>query len=203
MPLGELPPYLIKAFVARTEDRRFYEHHGIDPRGIARAMWANIRAGGFVEGGSTITQQLVKNLYLVNDRTLWRKAQEALIALWLENHLSKDEILTLYVNRIYLGGGTYGVDAASQYYFGKSARDISLAEAAVLAGLPKSPTRFAPTNDLALARKRAGQVLDRLVNSGVLTPQEVADARAHPATLSARATGQGPQYFVDSTPPAR
>lgn len=196
VPLGELPPYLIKAFVA-TEDRRFYEHHGIDPRGIARAMWANIRAGGFVEGGSTITQQLVKNLYLVNDRTLWRKAQEALIALWLENHLSKDEILTLYVNRIYLGGGTYGVDAASQYYFGKSARDISLAEAAVLAGLPKSPTRFAPTNDLALARKRAGQVLDRLVDSGVLTPQEVADARAHPATLSARATGQGPQYFVD------
>lgn len=196
VPLGELPPYLIKSFVA-TEDRRFYTHNGIDMRGIARAMWANIRAGRVVEGGSTITQQVVKNLYLANDRTFWRKSQEALIALWLENNLSKDEILTLYLNRIYLGGGTYGVEAASQYYFGKSARDITLAEAAVLAGLPKSPTRFAPTNDLALAQQRAAQVLDRLVDSGSLTAQEVADARAHPATISPRASGDGPQYFAD------
>src|SRR5690606_31366520 len=168
VPLGELPPYLVKAFLA-TEDRRFYEHNGLDPRGLARAMWANIRAGRLVEGGSTITQQLAKNLYLDSDRTLWRKAQEALIAFWLEANYSKEEILTAYLNRVYMGAGNYGIDAAAHYYFGKSARDVSLSEAAVLAGLPKAPSRFAPTNDLALALKRANTVLDRMVSNGDLT----------------------------------
>ncbi len=196
VPLAELPPYLVKAFVA-TEDRRFYSHWGIDLRGIARAAWVNLRSGGLVEGGSTITQQLAKNLYLDSDRTLWRKAQEALIAVWLESHMTKDEILTLYLNRVYMGAGNYGVDAAAHYYFGKSARDVSLAEAAVLAGLPKAPSRFAPTNDLALAQARANQVLDRLVDNGDLTPAEVADARAHPAQVAERDKRDGPQYFVD------
>ena len=196
VPLAELPPYLIRAFLA-TEDRRFYSHWGIDLRGIARAAWVNLRSGGFVEGGSTITQQLAKNLYLDSDRTLWRKAQEALIAVWLEGHMTKDEILSLYLNRVYMGAGNYGVDAAAHYYFGKSARDVSLAEAAVLAGLPKAPSRFAPTNDLALAQARANQVLDRMVDNGDLTAQEVAGARVHPAQVAERDTRDGPQYFVD------
>jgi penicillin-binding protein 1A len=196
VPLAELPPYLVKAFVA-TEDRRFYSHFGIDLRGIARAAWVNLRSGALVEGGSTITQQLAKNLYLDSDRTLWRKSQEALIALWLESNYTKDEILTLYLNRVYMGAGNYGIDAAAHYYFGKSARDVSLAEAAVLAGLPKAPSRFAPTNDLALAQARASQVLDRMVDNGDLTPEEVADARAHPALVANRDTRDGPQYFVD------
>ncbi len=196
VPLGELPPYLVKAFIA-TEDRRFHSHFGIDMWGLARAAWANLRAGHIVEGGSTITQQLAKNLYLDNDRTLWRKAQEALIALWLEQNYTKNEILSTYLNRVYLGAGNYGIDAAAHYYFGKSARDVSLAEAAVLAGLPKAPSRFAPTNDLALARARANVVLDRMVSNGDLTEAEVAGARQHPAAVAARARRDGPQYFVD------
>lgn len=196
VPLTELPPYLIKAFVA-TEDRRFYSHLGLDLRGIARAAFVNARSGAFVEGGSTITQQLAKNLYLDSDRTLWRKAQEALIALWLESNYTKEEILGLYLNRVYMGAGNYGVDAAAHYYFGRSARDVSLAEAAVLAGLPKAPSRFAPTNDLALAQARANVVLDRLVANGDLTAEEVAGARAHPAVVAERDKRDGPQYFVD------
>lgn len=196
VPLAELPPYLVKAFVA-TEDRRFYSHWGVDPLGIARAAFVNIRSGALVEGGSTITQQLAKNLYLDSDRTFWRKAQEALIAFWLEANYSKDEILALYLNRVYMGAGNYGIDAAAHYYFGKSARDISLAEAAILAGLPKAPSRFAPTNDLALAQARAAHVLDRLVDNGDLTAEEVADARAHPAHVAERDKRDGPQYFVD------
>lgn len=196
VPLGEMPPYLVKAVLA-TEDRRFYEHNGFDPRGIARAMWSNIKAFSLVEGGSTITQQVAKNLYLDNSRTIWRKAQEALITMWLENNLSKDEILTLYLNRIYMGAGNYGVDAAARYYFGKSVRDVSLPEAAVLAGLPKAPSRFAPTNDLAQARYRANQVLDRLVDAGALTEEEVAGARANPADVLPRTKEAGREYFVD------
>lgn len=196
VPIGELPPYLIKAFVD-TEDQRFYSHHGIDMRGIARATLVNIWAGRFVEGGSTITQQLAKNLYLDSDRTLWRKAQEALIAFWIEANYTKDEILTAYLNRVYMGAGNYGIDAAAHYYFGKSARDVSLPEAAVLAGLPKAPSRFAPTNDLALALKRANTVLDRMVSNGDLTAPQANDARAHPAVVATRERRDGPQYFVD------
>lgn len=196
VPLGEMPPYLVKAVLA-TEDRRFFEHGGFDPRGIARAMWTNVKSLGLVEGGSTITQQVAKNLYLDNSRTIWRKAQEALITLWLENNLSKEEILTLYLNRIYMGAGNYGMDAAARYYFGKSVRDVSLPEAAILAGLPKAPSHFSPTNDLERARARANQVLDRLVASGNLTDEEVAGARAHPADVQARRAGSGREYFVD------
>ena len=196
VPIGELPPYLVKAFIA-TEDRRFYSHFGIDMWGLARAAYANLRAGRIVEGGSTITQQLAKNLYLNNDRTFWRKAQEALIALWLEQNHTKDEILSAYLNRVYLGAGNYGIDAAAHYYFGKSARDVSLAEAAVLAGLPKAPSRFAPTNDLALAQARANIVLDRMVSNDDLTEAEVSGARKHPAVVAARERRDGPQYFVD------
>lgn len=196
VPLGEMPPYLVKAVLA-TEDRRFYEHGGFDPRGIARAMWRNLTSFGLVEGGSTITQQVAKNLYLDNSRTIWRKAQEALITLWLENNLTKDEILTLYLNRIYMGAGNYGMDAAARYYFGKSVRDVSLAEAAVLAGLPKAPSRFSPANDLERARARANQVLDRLVDAGSLTEKEVAGARDHPAEVLTHSAEAGREYFID------
>ena len=132
--LSELPPYLPKAFVA-IEDRRFYEHFGIDPIGIARATIRDVTGGGGMQGGSTLTQQLAKNLFLTQERTLSRKIQEAILALWLERKYSKDQILELYLNRVYFGSGAYGVEAAAQKYFGKSAKMVSLSEAAVLAGL--------------------------------------------------------------------
>ena len=142
--LIDLPPYLPKAFVA-IEDRRFYSHLGIDPVGISRApSCATLTGRGGVEGGSTLTQQLAKNLFLTQERTLSRKIQEAILALWLERRYSKDQILELYLNRVYFGSGAYGVEAASQKYFGKSARFVTLSEAALLAGLMKSPTSLRP-----------------------------------------------------------
>ncbi|MEQ9518785.1 MAG: PBP1A family penicillin-binding protein [Parvibaculum sp.] len=196
VPLDEMPPYLLQAVLA-TEDQRFYDHFGFDLIGIGRATIANFRAGTIVQGGSSITQQLAKNLYLGSERTLWRKAQEALITFWLESEYSKDEILTLYMNRIYLGAGTYGVEAAAQFYFDKSARNVSLAEAALLAGLIKAPTRYAPTNDLLRAQRRGELVLRRLVEAGELTEGQVFAARATPATIVERLSREGSQYFVD------
>ena len=152
--LDEFPDHLIKATLA-TEDRRFYEHFGIDIPGLFRAMATNARAGGVVQGGSSISQQLAKNLFLSNERTIERKVKEAFLALWLEARLPKNEILKLYLDRAYMGGGTFGVDAAAQYYFNKSARDVNLAEAAMLSGLFKAPSRFAPHINLPAARARA------------------------------------------------
>jgi penicillin-binding protein 1A len=196
VPLPEMPDYLVQA-VLSTEDRRFYDHFGFDVYGIGRAIVANLSAGSVVQGGSTITQQLAKNLYLGQQRTFWRKAQEALITFWLEYRYSKQEILTLYLNRIYMGAGSYGVEAASRYYFDKSVREVSLAEAALLAGLIKAPSRYAPTNDLERAQKRAEIVLRRLVDNGMLTDGEVFAARVTPATIIKRAPREGSQYFVD------
>ncbi len=196
VPLDEMPDYLALA-VLSTEDRRFYDHFGFDVYGIGRAIIANISAGGVVQGGSTITQQLAKNLYLGSQRTFWRKAQEALITVWLEYRYSKDEILTLYLNRIYMGAGAYGFEAASQHYFDKSIREVNLAEAALLAGLIKAPSRFAPTNDLSRAQRRAEIVLTTLVENGVFTEGEVFAARVTPATIIKRTPRQGSQYFVD------
>jgi len=194
--LDQLPDHLVQAFLA-TEDRRFRQHPGIDPEGLARAMWENVKARRFVQGGSTITQQLAKNLFLSSSRTLSRKAEEMALALWLERHLSKDEILTIYLNRIYLGAGTYGIDAAAQRYFGKSASEVSLAEAAMLAGLPKAPSRYAPTRDLRLAQARADLVLQNMVAAGYLTQGEAFNARANPAAPIERPNTDGLQYFVD------
>src|SRR5690348_10410785 len=157
IPLEEFPDSLIKAVLA-TEDRRFYEHFGVDITGTFRALLTNARAGGVVQGGSTLTQQLAKNLFLSNERTIDRKIKEAFLALWLEARLTKNEILKLYLDRAYMGGGAFGVDAAAQYYFGKSARDVNLSEAAMLAGLFKAPTRFAPHVYLPAARARANVV---------------------------------------------
>jgi penicillin-binding protein 1A len=181
--LEEISPWLVGAVVA-TEDRRFWEHSGIDPVGLARALVANLRAGGTVEGGSTITQQLAKNLYLTPERTLRRKLEELVLAIWLEARLTKEQILTLYLNRVYLGAGAYGVEAASQRYFGKPAKEVSLQEAALMAGLLRAPSRYAPTGDLALARERAATVLRLMADQGVIDEQTLVAARTRPAKLA-------------------
>jgi penicillin-binding protein 1A len=195
--LRDLPPQFPQAVIA-TEDRRFYQHFGIDLIGFARAIVANLRAGHIVQGGSTITQQLAKNLYLSPERTFVRKLRELMLAIWLEARLSKDEILAAYLNRVYLGDGTFGVEAAARRYFGKSAHDISLPQAAMLAGLLKAPTRYAPTNDLALSRARATQVLQNMVEAGYLSEQQAAVAERSPATPVKSPEGlRRARYFVD------
>ena len=195
--LEDMPEHLVQAVLA-TEDRRFYWHPGIDPIGIARAMVANVRAGGFVQGGSTITQQLAKNLFLSPERTLRRKAQEALLALWLELRYSKDEILTAYLNRVYMGAGTYGVDAASWTYFGVSASDISLEQAAMLAGLLKAPSRYAPSRAPELAEERASLVLAAMVEEGYIAATDVERVRDLPPLPRRRpADIDGGRYFAD------
>jgi len=194
--LADFPDQLIKAVLA-TEDRRFYEHFGIDIAGTMRAVVTNARAGGVVQGGSSITQQLAKNLFLSNERTIERKVKEAFLALWLETRLSKNEIFKLYLDRAYMGGGAFGVDAAAQFYFGKSAREVNLAEAAMLAGLFKAPTKFAPHINLPAARARANVVLDNLVEAGFMTEGQVFGARRNPAVAIDRRDEGAPGYYLD------
>jgi penicillin-binding protein 1A len=196
VPLDQFPDHLIKAVLA-TEDRRFYEHFGIDIGGTLRALVTNARAGGVVQGGSSLSQQLAKNLFLSNERTLDRKIKEAFLALWLESRLTKNEILKLYLDRAYMGGGAFGVDAAAQYYFNKSARDVNLAEGAMLAGLFKAPTKFAPHVNLPAARARANVVLDNLVEAGFMTEGQVFGARRHPATPVDRRDDRAANYYLD------
>src|SRR5438094_2270865 len=196
VPLDEFPDHLVKAVLA-TEDRRFYEHFGIDLPGTLRAVLTNARAGGVVQGGSSITQQLAKNLFLSNERTIERKVKEAFLAMWLEVRLPKNEILKLYLDRAYLGGGTFGVDAAAQYYFNKSARDVNLAEAAMPAGLFKAPSRFAPHINLPAARARANVVLDNLVEAGFMSEGQVFGARRHPTTPVDGCDDHSPNYYLD------
>src|ERR1700719_3424228 len=196
IPLEDFPDNLIKATLA-TEDRRFYDHFGIDIAGTLRAIVTNAKAGGVVQGGSSITQQLAKNLFLNNERTIERKVKEAFLAMWLETRLTKNEILKLYLDRAYLGGGAFGVDAAAQYYFGKSARDVNLAEAAMLAGLFKAPTRFAPHVNPRAARARANVVLDTLVDAGFMTEGQVFGARRNPATSIDRRDDHAAKYYLD------
>jgi len=196
VPLEEIPDHMIKATLA-TEDRRFYEHFGIDVMGTFRAMVENMRANTVVQGGSSLSQQLAKNLFLTNERTIERKIKEAFLAMWLETHLTKNEILKLYLDRAYMGGGTFGVDAASQFYFGKSVRDINLAEAAMLAGLFKAPGRYAPHIDLPAARGRANTVLQNLVEAGFMTEGQIFAARRNPATPVDRSDYAAPDYFLD------
>ncbi|MBD8065351.1 PBP1A family penicillin-binding protein [Devosia sp. PTR5] len=195
--LKDMPDYLIKAALA-TEDRRFYDHFGIDVVGTLRALASNASGDNGTQGGSSLTQQLAKNLFLSPERTLERKIVEAFLAVWLEWHYSKDQILKLYFDRAYMGGGNYGVTAAAEFYFGKRVQDISLAEAAMLAGMFKAPTRYAPHVDLAAARGRANIVLTNLVASGFLTEGQVTAARRHPATPVDRSEDiHSPNYFLD------
>jgi len=194
--LDVLPPYLVEAVLA-TEDRRFYSHWGVDPLGLVRASFRNASAGSVVEGGSTITQQLAKNLFLSPKRTYVRKLEEVVYAVWLEQRFSKDEILELYLNRVYFGGGTYGVEAASRRYFGKSARFVTLPQAALLAGLLKAPSRYSPTRSVKLASARVDEVLENMVQAGYLSPDEARRASQQPLRLSAKGDDTGYPYPVD------
>jgi penicillin-binding protein 1A len=192
--LRDLPPALPAALLA-VEDRRFRSHFGLDPVGIARAAWANWRAGAVVQGGSTLTQQLAKNLFLTPERSTRRKVQEALLALWLERRFSKDELLEIYLNRVYLGAGAYGVDAAARLFFGVPARRLQLWQAAMLAGLPKAPSRLNPRASPDLAVARAAEVLDAMVGAGSLgrdrAMAELSRIRSPPPPA------QGPGWFAD------
>ncbi|MCF2521554.1 transglycosylase domain-containing protein [Bradyrhizobium sp. G127] len=192
--LKDLPPYLPKAFIA-IEDRRFYSHFGIDPTGIMRAAVTNLLHRGVSQGGSTLSQQLAKNLFLTQERTLQRKLQEVELALWLERKYSKNEILELYLNRVYFGSGAYGVEAAAQKYFGKSARNVSLSEAAMLAGLVKSPSRLAPNRNPEGAEKRAQIVLTAMADVNFITGAQAQAAIGHPS-YAVKPVGAGTINYV-------
>jgi penicillin-binding protein 1A len=196
VPLDQIPDVLIKATLA-TEDRRFFEHYGIDVLGTMRALLTNVQANEVVQGGSTLTQQLAKNLFLSSERSLQRKIKELFLAFLLESRYSKRQILKLYFDRAYMGGGTFGVEAASQYYFGKSVRDINMAESAMLAGLFKAPTKYSPLVDLAASRARTNQVLDNLVEAGYYTAGQVHAARMNPARVAENRTSTSPDWFLD------
>lgn len=196
VPVDEIPDHVIKAVLA-TEDRRFFEHFGIDFIGLGRALTENVRANSVVQGGSTLTQQLAKNLFLTNERSLDRKIKEAYLALWLEWNLSKKEILQFYLDRSYLGGGTFGIAAAADFYFDKTVKELTLAEAAMLAGLFKAPGNYAPHINLPAARGRANVVLSNMVDAGFMTEGQVLSARLHPATAVDRGGKDSPDYFLD------
>ncbi len=199
LAIKDLPPYLIQAFLA-IEDRRFYEHGGIDIWGILRAGVSNLAAGHLVQGGSTITQQLAKNLFLGHQRTMRRKIQEVMLSMWLENKLSKDDILAAYLNRIYLGSGAYGVDAAAHIYFNKSARDVTLREAAILASLPKAPSHYSPLNNPEAAEARSRVVIQAMIDAKFLLPNQKTDMVTTTPLPTAKPGGGGDgKYFVDWT----
>ncbi|MFA6140549.1 MAG: transglycosylase domain-containing protein, partial [Hyphomicrobium sp.] len=188
VPLDMLPAHVPAAVVA-TEDRRFYDHPGLDAQGIARAAVANLRAGRFTQGGSTLTQQLAKNLFLTSERTLSRKAEELVLALWLELRLSKSDILELYLNRVYFGAGAHGIEAAAQRYFAKSARELTIAETAIIAGLLKAPSKYAPSASPTMALARGRVVLGKMRETGAITAEQEAAAASEPIRFSALMRG--------------
>lgn len=194
--LEQLPPYLPNAVIA-IEDRRFRSHFGVDPVGLARAVYTNFTSGRLQQGGSTLTQQLAKNLFLEQDRTIKRKIQELVLAFWLEAEYSKDEILEMYLNRVYLGSGAYGVDAAARRYFGKSARLLTIPEAATIAGLLKAPSRYSPARNPDLAEDRAQLVLAAMNEEGYITGDEAKNALAAPAKVVRRYTTASENYAAD------
>ncbi|MCZ4280974.1 PBP1A family penicillin-binding protein [Kiloniella laminariae] len=192
---SEMSRFLPQAIIA-IEDRRFYDHFGIDVLGIVRASLVNLKAGRMAHGGSTITQQLAKNLFLSSERSLKRKVQEALLAIWLEQKFTKDQILTLYMNRVYFGAGTYGVDAAAKIYFGQSARNLGLYESALIAGLLKAPSRYNPTSSASKAERRTELVLDAMVDARFISPEEAAKAKKNRPTLGGNSSDQE-RFFAD------
>ncbi len=194
--LDALPDDVPAAFIA-IEDRRFSHHPGFDPIGMLRAVQANLRAGRIVQGGSTLTQQRAKSLFLTPDQNMRRKVQEIMLAVWLEMKFSKEEILALYLNRVYFGAGAYGIEAASQRYFDKAAKDLTLGEAALLAGLLKAPSRYSPVSESARAAARATVVLDEMEEAGVITPEQRRAAAAEPVRVSRTLATQHAQYFID------
>ena len=196
IPLDEIPSVLVNAVLA-TEDARFYDHFGVDVIGTLRAMVHNAKGGGSKQGGSSITQQVAKNLFLSPERTIRRKVNEAFLSMWIEARLSKQEILKLYLDRSYLGGGNYGVEAASQFYFGKSVRDINLSEATVLAGLFKAPTNYAPHANPDASRARSNVVLYRMLDAGFINQGELLQAKRQPAQIVHQDELASPNWFLD------
>jgi len=195
--LDSLPPYVPAAFVA-IEDRQFYHHFGFNPWGIIRSEYYNLtHHGGPLRGGSTITQQLARNLFLTPAQNMRRKAQELVLAVWLETKFSKKQILALYMNRVYFGAGAYGIEAASQRYFNKPASRLTLGEAALLAGMLKAPSRYSPVSDVSRAERRATIVLDQMVATRLITPEQRAEAFRQPVKISSVLSSQRAQYFVD------
>ena len=189
VPLDLLPSHVIEAVVA-TEDRRFFDHRGVDPIGLVRAMFANLRAGRYVQGGSTLSQQLAKNLFLSSERTMGRKIEELLLAIWLEVRLPKQDILELYLNRVYFGGGAYGIEAAARRYFDKPSRSLRLSEASLLAGLLKAPSKYAPSNSPALARARARVVLKKMLAAGYISQEAEMSAAAQSVKFADPSAGR-------------
>lgn len=196
VPVEEMPDYVIQAVLA-TEDRRFFDHWGIDLYGLIRAISQNMQANGVVQGGSTLTQQLAKNLFLTSERTITRKIKEAYLALWLEANFSKKQILQLYLDRAYMGGNNFGIASATKFYFGKNIRDVSLSESAMLAGLFKAPSKYAPHSHLFAAQTRANVVLSNLVNSEFMTESQVINAHRHPASAIPKIENNQPDYFLN------
>ncbi len=196
LALGDMSPFIPEAVVA-IEDRRFYSHFGVDPLGLARAMVTNVLTGRAVQGGSTLTQQLAKNLFLSPDRTLERKVQEVLLAFWLEHTFSKDQILTMYLNRVYFGSNAYGVEAASRRYFNKSAREVNLGEAAILAGLLKAPSRLSPARDPQAAEARAQVVLSTMRDVGFISEADITTAMSQSPTQAKSYWSGAGQYVAD------
>ncbi|MBD9445438.1 transglycosylase domain-containing protein [Rhizobium sp. RHZ01] len=196
LALEDMSPYIPEAIVA-IEDRRFYSHFGVDPLGLARALVTNLTTGHMVQGGSTLTQQLAKNLFLSPDRTLERKVQEVLLALWLEQKYTKDQILAMYLNRVFFGSNAYGVEAASRRYFNKSAGDVNLGEAALLAGLVKAPSRLSPARDPEAANARAQVVLQTMREQGYITDDEVKTAMSQTPAKAKRYWSGAGHYVAD------
>ena len=194
--ISELPRYVPLAVVA-IEDRRFYSHFGIDPIGLVRAFYTNYKAGRVVQGGSTLTQQLAKNLFLKPERTYERKFQEAVLALWLENKYSKDEILQLYLNRVYFGAGAYGIEKAAQRFFGKSARDLSLSEAAIMAAVLKAPSSYNPVRHPKRAAQRANEVIKVMIETGLITEEEARQASGKATQVKSSDYKPATQYVAD------
>lgn len=194
--LNELPSYVPDAIIS-TEDRRFYAHFGFDIVAFTRAMLTNIFMGRYAQGGSTITQQVAKNLFLTSQKNIKRKTQELLLAFWLEHKFSKEQILTLYLNRVYLGAGTYGIEAASQKYFQKSSRDMNLLEAAIIAGMLKAPSRYNPIASAERAKTRAKVILQNMVNNDALTERQMKYALTLPVGEDKSYKVQGADYFAD------
>ncbi|MBS0014490.1 MAG: transglycosylase domain-containing protein, partial [Desulfobacterales bacterium] len=192
--LSEMPKHLIQAFVA-TEDARFYEHDGIDLYSIVRAFFKNLEAGSIVQGGSTITQQVAKSFFLTPERSYTRKLREAILAYRIDRHFTKDEILFLYLNQIYLGHGAYGVEAAAQNYFGKSAENLTIGESAMLAGLPRAPSWYSPHRHFERARQRQIYVLNRMVSENFITNSEASEAMNTEVVIEKR-----PNWFQETVP---
>jgi penicillin-binding protein 1A len=198
VPYEQIPKHLIRAVLA-TEDRRYFDHNGVDVLGIARAMVANVRAGRMVQGGSTITQQVAKNVFLTPERTLKRKMQELMLSFWLESNFTKEQILAIYLNRVYLGSGNYGIDAASRRYFDKPATQVNLMESAILTGLLKAPSRYSPLSSVDRAKGRAHQVLLNMVDAEYITQADVDMALKTftPPKLYREGDATGLRYFTD------